>query len=169
MRTPCAQSAPRQSQSPARAYKEKEQHVAAPAAPGDASSASPSAERCRKHLVAGLLALSPKGRIRRKRDFADWDRDMDRLLRIDQRSEPEVIAMIDWALGNEFWAPNIQSPAKLRKQWDRLVLEQERGSGKNAAAEEKRLFAEGKKRADREVERTRQMLEDAKREALEET
>jgi hypothetical protein len=57
---------------------------------------------------------------------------MDRLIRLDER-EPELIeSVIRWVATNSFWAANIGSPQKLRKHFDRLLMEQNRGSSGTA-------------------------------------
>jgi hypothetical protein len=100
--------------------------VALPQGKSDATPVSESSKRCRRHLVAKLLALSPTHRVSRKTSFVAWDLDFDRLRRIDQRTEAEVIAMIDWALDHEFWCSVIQSPKNLREKWDQMELQRRR-------------------------------------------
>ena len=63
----------------------------------------------------------------RKTDFKDppltsWVRDMDLLIRIDQRKVGEIEAVIHWCQQDPFWQNNILSVGKLRKQYDQLDL-----------------------------------------------
>jgi hypothetical protein len=45
-----------------------------------------------------------------------------RLLReVDGRTHRQVCELFQWAKADKFWAPNIQSPAKLREKWDTLA------------------------------------------------
>ena len=62
-----------------------------------------------------------------------WASDIDKLIRIDKRTPDEIRNLITWAQNHSFWRSNILSPATLRKQWDRLTLQQ------------KEDFAKGKK------------------------
>lgn len=55
-----------------------------------------------------------------------WLDEMRRLLDIDGRTEKEVELAIRWVHRDEFWGANILSPAKLRKQFDKLKLEAKR-------------------------------------------
>lgn len=65
--------------------------------------------------------------------FQSWAAEFDKILRIDKRDIEQVKNMIVFIHGGEidrqvvekhdFWHKNILSPAKLRKHWDRLVLE----------------------------------------------
>lgn len=55
--------------------------------------------------------------------FQKWCLSIDRLIRLDNR-EPEVVAaIIHWCQDDSFWAANIQSADKLRKQFSRLYLQ----------------------------------------------
>lgn len=77
-----------------------------------------------------------------------WLDEMRRLLDIDERSPEEVEAAIRWVHRDEFWGANILSPAKLRKQFDRIKLE----------AKRRREF-KGKKRRGPSAAEIRQMRE----------
>ena len=47
---------------------------------------------------------------------------MEKILRLDNRTPEQVADVIDWCQHDEFWQDNILSPAKLRKQLDKLEL-----------------------------------------------
>lgn len=50
-----------------------------------------------------------------------WVRDMDRMLRLDERDPAQVARAIAWVHGHDFWRSNVLSPRTLRVQYDRLV------------------------------------------------
>jgi hypothetical protein len=50
-----------------------------------------------------------------------WANDIRKMREIDKRKRSEICELFQWAKLDHFWASNIQSPATLRKQWDRLV------------------------------------------------
>lgn len=52
-----------------------------------------------------------------------WASDMDKLIRIDKRQVAQIEAVIRWCQEDSFWYKNILSPQKLRKQYDKLVLQ----------------------------------------------
>jgi hypothetical protein len=52
-----------------------------------------------------------------------------RMIDLDGRTEDQVARAIDWCQNDEFWCSNILSMDKLRKQYDRLRLAAQRGSG----------------------------------------
>jgi hypothetical protein len=51
-----------------------------------------------------------------------WSIQSDYILRIDKRDPVEIKKVIEWTQKDEFWQDNILSTAKLRKQYDKLVL-----------------------------------------------
>lgn len=55
-----------------------------------------------------------------------WLQDMDRLNRIDGKTWEQIESAIRWCQNDEFWRTNILSPAKLRKQYDRMRLQAQR-------------------------------------------
>jgi hypothetical protein len=54
-----------------------------------------------------------------------WAKVFDQIHRLDGRGWEEIDMMIRFAQSHHFWHKNILSPDKLRKQWDRLMLEME--------------------------------------------
>lgn len=76
--------------------------------------------------LCDLLADSLANRTddaRRPTVTVRWVTDMDRLLRIDERSVADVERVIRWLDGGKdevaaFWRPNVRSPEKLRLHWD---------------------------------------------------
>lgn len=60
-----------------------------------------------------------------------WVTDMDRLMRLDGRAVDQIARVIRWLYTSpdgvaSFWAPNIQSPKKLRAQWVTMAMQFER-------------------------------------------
>jgi hypothetical protein len=60
-----------------------------------------------------------------------WVTDMDRLMRLDGRDPQQIVRVIQWLYSSPdsvatFWAPNIQSPKKLRAQWIKMAMQYER-------------------------------------------
>jgi phage replication O-like protein O len=52
-----------------------------------------------------------------------WSKDIDKMIRIDKRTVCAIWNMIIWCQHDDFWFPNIQSGAKLRKQYDQLAAQ----------------------------------------------
>jgi predicted phage replisome organizer len=59
----------------------------------------------------------------KKPNLKTWCKDFDFILRIDKRSPGDIEKLIQWCQQDPFWMKNILSPAKLRKQFDRLWLQ----------------------------------------------
>jgi hypothetical protein len=74
--------------------------------------------------LANLLAdeIAANG-SRRPSVTRAWVTVIDRMMRIDGRTEAEVEAAIRWAQSDDFWTANILSPEKLRKHYDRMRLQ----------------------------------------------
>lgn len=63
-------------------------------------------------------------------NWNSWYKDMDLLIRKDERDVKEVERLINWIYTrSEFWSKNILSPSKLRKQYDKLCIEMDRDKG----------------------------------------
>lgn len=74
--------------------------------------------------LAGLLAdLIEQNGSRRPTVTKSWVTEIDRMIRLDERSPDLVEKCIRWAQADSFWRANIMSPAKLRKHYDRLRLD----------------------------------------------
>ena len=61
-----------------------------------------------------------------------WESDIDKALRIDNRTEDELLSIIDWIYSptGSFWRANILSGKKLRMKYDQMCM-QSQGSRKN--------------------------------------
>jgi predicted phage replisome organizer len=55
-------------------------------------------------------------------DFQKWAKHIDFMIRIDKRKVEDIEKVIDWCQEDSFWYSNILSTAKLRKQFDALIL-----------------------------------------------
>lgn len=63
----------------------------------------------------------------KKPDLSKWASHIDKLIRIDGRSEEEIRKVIEFASTNDFWKSNILSTSKLRKQFPTLIIQIKRG------------------------------------------
>lgn len=77
------------------------------------------ATRVANHLYQKLIREIPEAKTLKPRT---WVKDIDRAIRIDGRTESELMAVIDWMhTGDKFWVPNVQSGKKLRSQYVTMV------------------------------------------------
>ncbi len=73
------------------------------------------------HLRDAVRVRDPKAKAGRTEDLTTWARDIDLLMRIDQRSPDEIRRVITWCqMPGGFWGPNILSGRKLREKFDTL-------------------------------------------------
>lgn len=93
---------------------------------------------CQKQVSDDDLAIAKQifGMIRtlnpthKEPNFNAWANDVRLMVERDKRTHAEIIDLFTWANGDAFWKTNILSPAKLRTQWDALVVK--RGTTKAA-------------------------------------
>lgn len=60
-----------------------------------------------------------------------WAKEIDLMIRRDNRDPTEIYQVILWCQDNSFWRANILSTRKLREKWDTLVLQMQRGGIKH--------------------------------------
>lgn len=70
-------------------------------------------------LLEKILYRNPN---HKKPNIQTWAKDIDRMIRLDHRTPEDIRAVIEWCQADSFWQNNILSTAKLRKQFDQLVL-----------------------------------------------
>ena len=89
-------------------------------------------EAARK-LRDGTLALFPKQKVPNSdNELTKWADHIDKMVRLDNRSEQDILDVIEFALQDDFWKLNIRSADKLRKQFDNLYIKMTATSRKAA-------------------------------------
>jgi hypothetical protein len=87
-------------------------------------------------------------------NFQNWAEHIDKMKRIDKRTESEIEGAIRWSQQDNFWKNNILSTDKLRKQYDKLYLraknEKDNGSNGATGSELAEIVARRKNRQDKE-------------------
>lgn len=69
-----------------------------------------------------ILKRDPNAQARRA-NLNQWAKEIDKILRLDDRQEQDVEAVIKWCQKDPFWQTNILSGKKLRMQFDRLYAQ----------------------------------------------
>lgn len=83
-------------------------------------------------LFGNIIDANPDSRLSalnnggREGKIQQWARDIDLLLRIDQRDPSTVEEVIVFATHDDFWGPNVMSGHKLREKWDTLTAQMKR-------------------------------------------
>lgn len=84
-------------------------------------------------LAAYLFKFIKRNNVNAKiPNLQKWAKTFDYILRIDKRDIEEVKKLIKWCQDDSFWFKNILSPEKLRKQYDRLLLEMKKPNTNNS-------------------------------------
>ena len=55
-------------------------------------------------------------------NFQVWGKNIDKMVRLDNRTVEQIEGAIRWSQQDSFWSANILSTDKLRKQYDKLFL-----------------------------------------------
>lgn len=91
---------------------------------------SPVEMKLSQNLLDQILSRKPNFKLP---NMAVWAREMEKLMRIDRRTEQEVSSVIAWSQADSFWQNNILSPDKLRKHFDKLELKMRQTSAPQRA------------------------------------
>jgi hypothetical protein len=83
-------------------------------------------ERCARWMFDKIQKMAP-GIIGNKLSFDVWADDIRKLRKIDGCEYPEIKLLFEYANAHHFWQSVILSPANLRKNRVRLLLEINRG------------------------------------------
>ena len=75
-----------------------------------------------RRLRDGTLKLFPKQKVPDDKGLNKWAEIIDKMIRLDKRSEKDILDVLDFALEDDFWRQNIRSADKLRKQFDNLYV-----------------------------------------------
>ena len=70
-----------------------------------------------KHIWRGVQQVAPEAK---QPNLDGWANDVRLIRERDNRTHEAIRRLFDWANADSFWAANILSPAKLRKQWTQL-------------------------------------------------
>ena len=65
-----------------------------------------------------------------------WASEVDKLIRIDGRTEEEIVNVLKFAINDSFWQNNILSTAKLRKQFDQLFVKMQKNTSRKEVSTE---------------------------------
>jgi len=81
-----------------------------------------------KLLFESMLLNNPSAK---EPNLEKWANDFRLMREKDNRTDEQVKYLINWTQKDDFWSTNILSPAKLRKQFDALVVKIKKEKAKN--------------------------------------
>lgn len=80
--------------------------------------------KCVEILIASVLDQMPGARVPKTEDAKQkWAQEIERMQRLDQRSQEEISQVLNFAITDPFWKSNIRSTAKLREKFETLYLQ----------------------------------------------
>lgn len=79
--------------------------------------------QCVDMLISSCLASFPNSKVpTTDKDRAKWAAEIERMKRIDKRSEQEIIEALTFATTDPFWKTNIRSTKKFREKFETLIV-----------------------------------------------
>ena len=79
--------------------------------------------KCVDTLITALKKQLPNVKVpETETGYDKWAKEVEKMKRIDKRSEDEISEALKFAITDPFWSINIRSTAKLRKQCEQLIL-----------------------------------------------
>ena len=93
--------------------------------------------RCVDMIINSCLKTFPNSKVPRTiSEKQKWAIEIDRMKRIDKRSEEDIVNALDYALTDSFWQTNIRSAKKFREKFETLIVQsrknRNRGNSKNS-------------------------------------
>lgn len=93
--------------------------------------------RCVDMIINSCLKTFPNSKVPRTiSEKQKWAIEIDRMKRIDKRSEEDIVNALDYAITDSFWQTNIRSAKKFREKFETLIVQsrknRNRGNSKNS-------------------------------------
>ena len=93
--------------------------------------------RCVDMIINSCLKTFPNSKVPRTiSEKQKWAIEIDRMKRIDKRSEEDIVNALDYAITDSFWQTNIRSAKKFREKFETLIVQsrknRNRGNIKNS-------------------------------------
>jgi hypothetical protein len=85
--------------------------------------------RLANYLLNFILERNPNYK---KPNIQSWAKNIDLMLRVDNRPEKEIELIIKWCQQSDFWYKNILSTGKLREKYDTLFLQMQEKKKSNS-------------------------------------
>lgn len=82
-------------------------------------------------LFQKIISRNPNSK---QPNIQSWAKDIDLMIRVDNRSPDEIKKIIEWCQNDSFWQNNILSTAKLREKYDQLFLKMKSSGNGNGGS-----------------------------------
>ena len=87
--------------------------------------------RCVDMIINSCLKTFPNSKVPQSlTDKQKWAVEIDRMKRIDKRSEEDIVNALDYAITDSFWQTNIRSAKKFREKFETLIVQSRKNRNK---------------------------------------
>ena len=88
--------------------------------------------QCVDMLVASCIALFPNSKVpKTDQERRKWAVEIERMKRLDKRSEQEIVEALTFATTDQFWKTNIRSTKKFREKFETLIIKSRQKSSES--------------------------------------
>lgn len=88
---------------------------------------------CAKKLIQAVKNQLPGAKVpETETEIEKWASHVEKMRRIDKRTETDIIEALQYAITDSFWRTNIRSTAKLREKFETLILQARQRPGRQA-------------------------------------
>lgn len=88
--------------------------------------------RCVNCLIDALVKDMPGAKVpKTAAERQKWAVEIEKMKRIDKRSEEDIKKALNYAITDTFWKTNIRSTSKFRKQFETLFTQSRQRTGRN--------------------------------------
>lgn len=94
---------------------------------------------CVNTIIQSCLDMYPNSKVPSiYKEKEKWSNEIEKMKRLDGRTEEEIRQALYFAINDSFWKQNIRSAKKLREKFETLIIQskQKKGSGKKQTTEE---------------------------------
>lgn len=90
--------------------------------------------QCVEMLISSCIAILPNAKVpKTPNEVKKWAVEIERMKRLDNRTEEEIIEALTYATTDAFWKPNIRSTKKFREKFETLLIQSRTKSNKALA------------------------------------
>lgn len=100
---------------------------------------------CVNTIIQSCLELYPNSKVPSTyKEKEKWALDVERMKRLDDRTEKEIKQALYYAINDTFWKQNIRSTRKLREKFETLIIQSKQRKGSSTKQTTEEFFDMGK-------------------------
>lgn len=99
--------------------------------------------QCVEMLIKSCIAVFPNSKIpKTEAEKKKWALEIERMKRLDSRSEADIIEALTFATTDGFWKSNIRSTKKFREKFETLIVQSRAKTGRNSSQNPRNMTTE---------------------------